>query len=226
MLSTTSQSPAYRYESGSVVKKKNSKSTATEFHQKGAWSDVADYLLPFGDVLGEERRRKATKRNRGAIQWNRKHKEPDGANVSKHKNKDKHRHRHRDRKVSKYGHVESAGHFKVVRGNRGGRPQRIKDRSRYPGMWNRHNDSKQKRVPSRRRGQGSRDRWKPVRDLALEDYDNRLTRGATERRIDNPRERYGRYKDQGEGYVRDRYPRASKASGKSRYSRRRDVSDR
>ncbi|KAL1484624.1 hypothetical protein MTO96_032489, partial [Rhipicephalus appendiculatus] len=239
MLSATSPLPAYRNESGSVAKGKSSKGTAAEFHQEGSWRDVADYLLPFGDVLGKARRRKAAKRNRGAIQWNRKHKEPDGANVPREANRErvrptrsevnskhKDKHRYRDREVSKYGHVESAGHFKAIRGNRGGRPQRIKNRNRYPGERKRHNDSKQRRVPSRRRGQGSRDRWKPVRDLALEDYDNRLTRGATERRVDNPWEHYDRYKDQGEGYVRDRYPRRSKASGKRSYSRRRDASDR
>lgn len=239
MLTTTSQSPDYRNESGGVVKRNNSKSTAAEFHKNDPWLEVLDQLLPFGDLLGEALRGKATMSNRKMKQWKRKHEEPDGANISREEglerarptsgevnSKHKDKNRHRDREVSKYGHIESGGYGNAIRGGSGERRQRIRVRTRYPALRKRHSDSEQRRMPSRLRGQGGRDRWNPGQDFALADYDNWLTHSATERRVYNPWERYDRDMGEGEGYARDRYTRASKASDKSRYSRRRGVSDR
>lgn len=239
MLTTTSQSPDYHNESESVVKRNNSKSTTAEFRQKDPWLEVVDQLLPFGDVLFETRPGKATMSNTKMKRWNRKREEPHAANVPREEgrvraeptrgevnSKQKDKNRHRDREVRRYGHTESAGYGNAVRGGRGRRRQRIRVRTRYPGVRKRHSDLEQRRTPSRLRGQGARDRRKPAQDFALADYDNRLTQSANERRVYNPWERYDRDRGEGVGYVRDRHTRASKASDKSRYSRRRGVRDR
>lgn len=235
MLSTTSKSPAYRNKSASVITGKNSQNITAGFHQKDPGREVVDLLLPFGDGLGEVHWRKAAKRNQGGKQWNGKHKGPHRANFPRKENgkwarhtnhevNSKHKKKYSERQVSKYGHVESAGHVTAIRGHRGGRPERTGDRNQYSSVRKRRNDSKQKRLPSETQGQGGRDRWKHVRDLVSEDYDNRLYQSATERRVENPWERYDHKKEQRESYVRDIYPRESKTSDNSRYSRGRGVS--
>ncbi|KAH6938408.1 hypothetical protein HPB50_009138 [Hyalomma asiaticum] len=228
---------AHRKHSGSAAKRNNPKSAGADIRQVNPWHDLdlMELSLPTDDLFGERRRPKAAKGTRQTKRRKKKRKELGGSNVLREDGRQWPRpvrsemdYRHQDkntyrgRQISKYNRAESQGDVYARHDDRGQRRRGSGLHARRPGLGNRFDDQERRRMPSRLRGDGGRDRRKPAQDSSIDDYNDWPARRAN-RHSYASWESYDRDRDEDVAYVRDRPLGAAEAFEIGRDFRRRGV---